>query len=134
MKTINLVLCFMVTISCWGFGQSKMPPAAVAQAFKEKFKTATQVKWGKEKNGDWEAEFTQDKQEMSANYSSAGAWLETEMELAFDALPNAVKTALKGKKVKEVAKIIHSDGLVVYEAEVGNKDLLFNENGQAIVK
>lgn len=134
MKTIKLVFYCMIMTSCWGFGQTKTPPAAVTQAFKEKFKTATQIKWGKEKNGDWEAEFTQDKQEMSANFSNTGAWLETEMEMAFDALPAGVKSALKGKKVKEVAKIVRADGKVVYEGEVGGKDLLFSEDGQPVVK
>ncbi|MEO6758998.1 MAG: PepSY-like domain-containing protein [Saprospiraceae bacterium] len=88
------------------------------------------VDWGMEKNGQWEAEFDQNKVEMSANFSADGKWVETETEMKVADLPAAVKNALKGKKVKEAARIQRADGSTVYEAEVRHKDLLFDADGK----
>jgi hypothetical protein len=60
-----------------------------------------------------------------------GQILEVEKEVEFSALPAAVQTALKGKKVKEAA-IITKGGKTMYEAEVGGKDLIFDAQGKAI--
>ncbi|MBK8558056.1 MAG: PepSY-like domain-containing protein [Lewinellaceae bacterium] len=84
------------------------------------------------KNGDWEAEFEQDEVEMSANFNTAGQWLETETEIKVADLPAAVRTALQGKKVKEAAKIMRADGTTVYEAEVKRKDMLFDDSGKML--
>jgi len=39
---------------------------------------------------------------------------------------------LKGKKVKETAKIQKSDGTTVYEAEVKRKDMIFDASGKLL--
>ena len=111
---------------------AKTPPQAVLNAFNQKFPGITDVDWSKEKNGEWEAEFDLNKGEVSANFAANGTWLETETELQFMDLPAPVKAALKGKKVKEAAMILKSDGSTMYEAEVGKKDLLFDASGKAL--
>lgn len=108
------------------------PPEAVTAAFQQKFQGVTDVDWEKEKNGDWEAEFEQNGAEISASFSPAGQWLETENEIEVAALPAAVRTALAGKKIKEAAKITRADGMIVYEAEVKRKDLLFDAQGKTM--
>lgn len=85
-----------------------------------------------EKNGEWEAEFETGDVESSANFSADGSWLETETEIALAELPAAVRTALQGKKVKEAARIERADGSIVYEAEVGKKDLIFDATGKLL--
>lgn len=113
----------------------KSPPQTVVTAFNQKFPGVKDVDWGKEKNGEWEAEFDQGDQEMSANFNADGAWLETETEISVTALPQATRDYLtsnfKGKKIKEAAKIVHSDGKTTYEAEVkGQGDLMFDADGK----
>ncbi len=110
----------------------KTPPAAVLAAFNQQFSNVKELEWGKEKNGDWEAEFEQNGVESSANFSAAGLWLETETEIEVADLPAPVQTALQGKKVKEAAKILRADGTTVYEAEVKHKDLLFDAAGKPV--
>jgi uncharacterized membrane protein YkoI len=110
----------------------KTPPTAVISAFNQKFTQVTGLKWGKEKNGEWEAEFDQKGMEMSANFTADGKWVETETEIQFTDLPTPVQAALKGKKVKEAAKILKADGTTVYEAEVRHKDLVFDANGNLL--
>jgi uncharacterized membrane protein YkoI len=110
----------------------KTPPAVVVTAFNQKFGAVTELEWDKEKNGAWEAEFEQKGQEMSANFSADGKWLETETEIQFTDLPAPVQAALKGKKVKETAKILKADGTTVYEAEVKRKDLIFDATGKLL--
>lgn len=128
MKKTILFLAFGLGASLMAFGQ-KTPPPAVKSAFDQKFHGIKGVHWDQEKNGEWEAEFRLNGTETSANYSATGQWLETETEIAFADLPAAVQTALKGKKVKETAKILRADGSTWYEAEVKHKDLLFDANG-----
>lgn len=108
------------------------PPAAVVAAFQQKFPQVTDVDWEKEKDGIWEAEFDQNNTEMSANFSADGKWIETETDIKFAELPIPVQTALKGKKVKEAAKIQRADGSTIYEAEVKRKDLLFDASGKQL--
>jgi len=124
-----LILCLSA-----GYNASaqKTPPAAVVTAFTQKFGAVTELEWEKEKDGAWEAEFEQKGQEMSANFSADGKWLETETEIQFTDLPAPVQAALKGKKVKETAKILKADGTTVYEAEVKRKDLIFDANGKLL--
>lgn len=125
-------ILFLLALCC-GIGFSataqKTPPTAVVTAFNKKFKDVKGVEWGKEKNGEWEAEFKNQGVEMSANFSADGKWLETETEIKFTELPAAVQAALKGKKVSEAAKIVRADGTTVYEAEV-HQDLIFDANGK----
>ncbi len=108
-------------------------PAAVQKAFQQKFPDAGDVDWSHEKSGEWEAEFeTADEHEMSASFSPEGKWLETETEIRFAELPAPVQAALKGKKVKETARIERADGATLFEAEIRRKDLLFDPSGKRL--
>jgi Skp family chaperone for outer membrane proteins len=109
-------------------------PAAVAAAFAKQYAGVT-PKWEKE-DGDYEASFEQHDKETSVVYTAAGQLKETEVEIAVNELP-AAATAYLAKnhpnaKVKEAAKITAANGVVTYEAEVKDKDLLFDVNGNFI--
>ena len=110
----------------------KIPPQAVLTAFQQKFPAIKDIDWENEKNGEWEAEFEMNGTEMSANFTPDGKWLETEKEIKFTDLPAPVQDALKGKKVKELAKIERADGTTIFEAEVKHKDLLFDTAGKMV--
>lgn len=132
MKKMLFMSLFALTV-CVSSLAAQTPPQAVLTAFRQKFTDLKKVHWGLEKNGEWEAEFDgADGKEISANFSAAGKWLETETEIAFSELPAPVQTALQGKKVKETARIQRADGSVIYEAEVKRKDLLFDASGNML--
>lgn len=124
-----LLICFGTSFAACA---QKTPPAAVVTTFNQKFQNVQELEWGKEKNGEWEAEFEQGGADMSANFSAEGKWLETETEIKVADLPASVQTALVGKKVKEAAKILRADGSTVYEAEVNNKDLIYDASGKLL--
>jgi len=107
-------------------------PAAVLAAFSKQFPDVKKTKW--EKEGDrYEAEFKMAGKETSATFSADGQWLETETKIAVAELPQAARDYVAqhfaGKKIREAAKITASDGKVTFEAEVRNKDLIFDANG-----
>lgn len=133
-STMQKMMLLLALFSVSGFAAcaQKTPPVAVLTAFNQKFQNVQELEWGKEKNGEWEAEFEQGSAEMSANFSAEGKWLETETEIKVADLPAPVQTALAGKKVKEAAKIMKADGSTVYEAEVNRKDLLYDANGNLL--
>ncbi len=131
MQKMMLLLAICLGIGVGACAQ-KTPAAVVVTAFNQKFQNVQELEWKLEKNGEWEAEFEQGDAEMTANFSAAGQWLETETEIEIAGLPAPVQAALQGKKVKEAAKIERADGSTVYEAEVGKEDLIFDTGGKML--
>jgi Putative beta-lactamase-inhibitor-like, PepSY-like len=129
MKNLLVLLVFFLAASVSVTAQKSPPPEAAVTTFNQMFKNVEDLKWKQEKNGEWEAEFESNEVEMSANFSADGKWLETETEIKVAELPAPVQSALKGKKVKEAAKIEKSDGAVVFEAELRRKEMLYDANG-----
>ena len=131
MKKIMLFIA-LFAFAQTAFAQSKKVPEAAKMAFAKDYPKADDVKWEME-DGNYEVEFEiADDQEISVVYDANGAVLETEVEIAFSELPKAAQDALKGKKVKEAAKITNAKGVVTYEAEVRRKDLMFDAKGNSI--
>jgi thermostable 8-oxoguanine DNA glycosylase len=112
-------------------------PAAVKSSFMKLYPAAKVQAWEKE-NGNYEAEFTQNKVETSVLMSADGKLMETEMEIKASALPQGandyVTKNLNGKKVKEASKITDAKGTVTYEAEVDEADYIFDSKGAFIKK
>jgi hypothetical protein len=97
MKNIVLVIAAATLISVTACAQNaKDLPAKVKTNFDQKFKGAQKVKWGKENATEWEAEFTMNNKEYSANFNANGTWLETEYKIGEKEIPVAVtKTLVK---------------------------------------
>src|SRR5438128_2594677 len=97
-------------------------PAAVQKAFEQKFPKATKVNWGKENATEWEAEFMLDGNELSANFSADGKWVETERKIKVSELPKAVAAAIQkqypGWKISDAAKTESAKDGIFYEAQV----------------
>ncbi len=110
-------------------------PTAVKAAITRLYPTVKNVKFGKE-NGDYEAEFTHNGKSMSVVLDAKGTVKETETGIAINALPTAVREYIAkhhgGHRIKEAAEIVDSQGKKTYEAEVGGKDLMFNDKGAHI--
>lgn len=115
--------------------KEKEVPQPVKDAFKNSHKDVKKVEWEKE-GANYEAEFEDGETETSVVMDANGSLLETETELKISELPPAVVDYIsknyKGSKIKEVAKITTSKGIVSYEAEVNGKDLIFDSNSKFV--
>ncbi|MFN0175392.1 MAG: PepSY-like domain-containing protein [Saprospiraceae bacterium] len=131
MKNVMLFIA-LFAFAQTAFSQASKVPETVKMAFAKAYPNADDVEWELE-DGNFEVEFEMaEDQEMSVVYDAKGNLLETEVPIPFSELPKAVQEALKGKKVKETVKITNAKGIVTYEAEVGRKDLLFDEQGNPV--
>lgn len=114
---------------------------AAKKAFKAKYPTAINVKWGSESASELEAEFKLKDKDMSANFSLEGKWIETESVLTAKELPEAVTAGIKqsapGFSVKDAAKVESPTG-VKYEVAVKkgktNLELVLSPDGLLIKK
>ncbi|HEX7847027.1 MAG TPA: PepSY-like domain-containing protein [Chitinophagaceae bacterium] len=112
-------------------------PVIVASTFKNLYPLATNNHWTKEKKG-YEASFVNDNKDCSVVFDATGVVLETEVEIAETALPEAAQKYLAAKypgvKIKETAIITDAKGTKTYEAEVKGNDLIFDAEGNFINK
>ena len=137
MKKIILLTLLLICASSAMYAQGKVP-IAVKTAFDQKFQNATNIKWSKENKHEYEAEFTYQGTNYSANFKDNGDWLETESPITFDALPQGVKDWYKNPRIqatiKNIMKIENCVGFTKYEVElkVGNKtrEYLYDTEGR----
>ncbi len=91
-------------------------PQKIKTTFAQKFPTAQKVKWDKENETEWEAEFKMNGEEYSANFNSDGTWKETEHEIEISDVPTTVKQTLDsefaGYDIEEVEISETVDGKV----------------------
>ena len=110
-------------------------PGPVKDGFAKQYPKVSKVKWEME-NGQYEATFKLDGNSMSTLQDASGKITETETEIKAADLPAAVKSYVgehyKGHSIREAAKIIKADGSINYEAEVKEKNLVFDSNGKFI--
>ncbi|MEI7596894.1 MAG: PepSY-like domain-containing protein [Bacteroidota bacterium] len=121
MRKIFFVAMILLSVSATCFALNETPKAVI-EAFNLKFSNASKVKWNKENSHEYEASFVLNGLNCSANYSDTGEWLETENSTTFNLLPEKVQIAFnalhKGAKIKEIAIIETSKGVVKYEVEI----------------
>ncbi|WP_315821313.1 hypothetical protein [Paraflavitalea speifideaquila] len=134
---------YMVLLLATGFtmsvlaqeGKPVTPPAAAKAAFEKAWPGISGVKWYKEE-GDYEAEFKKEGKKMSAIYDLKGALKETEVEITVAELPKGVgdyvKQHHKGAAIKDPAKTTRADGSVIYEIEIKETTLVFDNTGKFI--
>jgi hypothetical protein len=92
-KLKGLLLGSVIVLSQVACAQESVP-TEVATAFSQKFPTAKNVKWDKETETEWEAEFKLDGKEYSANFTFEGVWQETEYEIKKSEIPAEVQATL----------------------------------------
>jgi hypothetical protein len=124
-----LLLAVLLCSNTLSAKESTNIPPAVKSAFSKSYAGATKVKWETE-DGHYEVHFNYKKQEISVLYNAAGSVVETETGIPVASLPAAAQKYASAKgKIKEASKIVSAAGSVQYEAEVGQKDLIFDEKG-----
>ena len=139
MKKIGLSIAAVVLSASVGFAQGKAP-SEVQKTLKEKFPDAKSVKWEKESDGGWEAEFSMNGNETSVEFDSKGIWKQTETEIEASDLPEAIRDAIKTKytdyAVEEAEMVETADGEVVYEVDFKKgkeeMEILFAADGSVL--
>ncbi len=139
MKKILLSVIALLLTTSIGFAQKKAP-AEVQKAFTEKFPDAKSIKWEKENDKNWEAEFKLAEKEMSAEFDANGNWLQTETSVSISDLPagvmDAIKSTFEGYTADEAEMVETADGEVKYEVELkkGKEELevLFSFDGSVL--
>lgn len=106
-------------------------PAPVMNAFKAMYTNVPKVKWEMD-YADYEAEFTNNKMEMSAKYDKDGKWLETETAIKSIALPKAVKECLTKEfgelsayKFDDCQKVQNAANEISYEMDIIKGELKY---------
>jgi hypothetical protein len=142
---ISFVKKSFFTVAALAFGLfacAQTPPAQVNDSFNKKFAGATKVKWDKENNTEWEAEFKLSSgKEYSANFSNEGKWMETEHEIKKSAIPAKVKQTLDSEfadyDVKEAEISETAEGSVyefVLEKNESEMEVAISPEGKVVKK
>ncbi|MEO7311122.1 MAG: PepSY-like domain-containing protein [Chitinophagaceae bacterium] len=107
-------------------------PAAVKSSFAKSYPGIT-AKWEMEA-GKYEAGFKKNGSDMSVLFEKNGTMTESETDIKTTDLPATVLAYVaahyKGKKINEAAKITTAAGVVTFEAEVGDTDVIFDASGK----
>jgi hypothetical protein len=140
MKTIAITLASITLLSFSCSEKSMEVPREVTATFQQKYPSAESIEWEME-DGDYEAEFKIGGQEMSANFTKAGKWLESETEMKVSDLPAAVvasiTTNFPGAKVTEAEKLDLPDASSAYEVKLeGGQEIeaVFSASGELLKK
>lgn len=115
-------------------------PKPVTDAFQQKFNEATNVKWLKENDTDYEASFDLLGKKMTAIFNEQGQWLSTETEVGVKALPGISRIVLQtrfiGWQIATAHKIDKADGSLHYRADLDKKgtrkEVFLKKNGTII--
>ncbi len=119
-----LIVLSLVALNAAACGQ-KVSEADVPQparaAFMKQFPNAEHARWEMETKTEFEVNFKQGSQAMSATYGTAGNWLETEKDIKAATLPEAVRNTLAnqyaGYEVKALSHVENPQG-TCYEADL----------------
>ena len=141
MKRIFLITSCILAIAATGCSQKMNVPVAVTNAFNNKYPGATDVKWEKENAKEYEAEFKLNGNNVSANFSADGAWVETETVMKISDLPAAVVDAINksypGAVITTAEKLEEPGDKLLYETVIkvkGKKKTLEMNIDGSIVK
>jgi len=134
---ISMILAIYIFSACEQ--EADNVPAKVKTAFEQKFPDAKKVKWEKENEQEWEAEFKMKGIEYSANFDINGSWKETEYEIKKSEIPAAIKTTLESEfadyKIEE-AEVSETKEAKVYEVELEKNEseieVVFTADGKII--
>lgn len=140
MRSLFLIIA-MTTFFCFTVFAQKNSGVTekVTTAFAMKFPDAKNIKWDKENDKEWEAEFKMGGKEYSANFDLEGIWMETEYEIEKSKIPAEVKATLDsefaGYKIRE-AEISESAAGKVYEFELkqgkNEAEVVIDCNGKTV--
>ncbi|HEY8937074.1 MAG TPA: PepSY-like domain-containing protein [Cyclobacteriaceae bacterium] len=129
----KIIIVFVISL-IGGFAQAQKlkeneVPKAVKESFTKRFPKAKEVKWSKENETEFEAEFEIDEIEQSVNFDQTGKWLGTETEIKSSQLPAVVQATINkdfaGYKTEEIEKVETPDNGMFYEVELEKDELSY---------
>jgi len=132
-----LIIFILNVLSCQS---NEEVPKAVKVNFNEKYPNENDPDWHKDQNGNFESNFKKDGKHYRADFSPTGEWIETELSIEKDDLPDAVKKKLKESyddlKIVEIEEVQHATKGLFYDVEFkkdGDKhDVEFDKAGNVI--
>jgi hypothetical protein len=129
---IALTAVIFALAGCSGKFKESQVPAAAKQTFEKNYPGINGT-WDKEDNN-YEVNFKKDGKEMSVVIDESGTIVETETDIPVTDLPAAAQDYIKqhypSMVIKEASTITKANGEVNYEAEVDDKDVIFDANGR----
>jgi hypothetical protein len=146
MKKVMILVMVLSTMTFTAYGQKTDVPTNVKKAFEKKVSNAKDVGWEYDSEDKlWEVEYEIGKNEFTSAFNDNGTWVETEREIKFSELPDAVKATLKADyadyEVEEVEFVETPEGKfyeVEVEIEIDGKelefDILFSADGKVVKK
>ena len=116
--------------------KNSLVPTVVSSALMKKYPAAAKITWEKE-DGNFEANWGgKSGEDMSVQYTPAGAFVEQVVAIKVSDLPPTVaayvKAHYKGAKITEAGRVTDAKGMLTYEAEVKHKDIVFDEKGNFV--
>lgn len=143
MKQMIILCALVVTFgtACTQKLKETEVPEAVKTSFVKNFPNVKSIKWFKENESEFEAEFKNGSQEQSVNFDATGKWLVTETEIKKSDLPMTIQATIKkefsGFKIEEAEKVETEKG-VSYEVELekGERayEIQFGQDGKVLKK
>ncbi|HEX6916414.1 MAG TPA: PepSY-like domain-containing protein [Chitinophagaceae bacterium] len=141
MKKILLILMLGCFLGVSAHAQLRDIPAAVTNAFHDKFPGATDVSW-KDHGTNFQAEFKMNGTDYEADFNKKGMLKRTEKTISYEALPDAVKTAFTASKYSSwergsVAEVSDHDHALRYRIfveknTIQKKFIYFDKNGKLV--
>jgi Putative beta-lactamase-inhibitor-like, PepSY-like len=135
---LTLLLLLLTGISN---AQIRKIPADVTDAFAARYPHAERVSW-KDELTNFEAQFTLNGYEMSADFSGKGEWQNSEKKIKFEDLPAEVKDGFAKCKYSDWEKISFTEieknsepiqyRIFVKKSAIGKKYLYFDVNGKLL--
>ena len=112
---------------------AKDVPAPVMETFNKAYPNEKKCHWGKD-SIDYQVSFFTGKAPISVTYNAAGKRIITEMQMPVEDLPQSiieyVQKNYQGEIFRDVAQITDAEGIITYEVEVKDMDLIFDAKGK----
>ena len=129
----------LLVISCLGCVLAQTPDN-VKESFQKKYPNAEDVSWGLDRNALREAHFKMDGEKYRADFRLDGTWVETEQNVKWKDLPEAVQDAFEERfdedDIEEIEKVDHHSKGVFYDIEFKEKgdksDIEITPSGQVL--
>jgi hypothetical protein len=139
MKKILFILIAVQALTLSLLAQSKLNESSIPEAVKSKFKSlypGSKVEyWSKEENN-YVAEFDYQKKENVVFIAPDGKLIKSEARIHPSEIPGDARAYIAkhypGKKVTDAVTTKDHQGNQIYEAEVGELDLIFDAKGKFI--
>ena len=142
MKTLfskMLVVLLLGMFGCQSEGKAQAPEA-VKSTFQKKYPGENDPDWHTDRNGNYESNFKKKGKHYKADFTPAGAWIETERRIKKKELPKAIRKILESEydayDIVEIEEVEHHSKGLFYDVEIkkdGKKqDVEFKKDGTII--